>query len=380
MEPQAKKAKMAPPPPPNMTLKALSICRDCNLVFLNAHALRCHNETEHHRMASNGMRPPQGNFFCFLCWQGFRHMDDLRTHYNREQHEENARSHRVKAIWMSRFNDCIDVEEGSTSPVSLTSSEDESEEPSTNQCVPCNLVFSSPLFLQRHLSTKTHATVLTRVVDKNSFSCLLCCQAFQVKNEFLKHVESNLHKSFMRSNGVTGFVEKVSAEKVQDFVVMNEVGNDEEQDVLEEISSSEDEASSPIKPADLEEVSSPEHDFNEDEHQEVDSKVAKKELEDIHSEEDEISLSESEPEQDFTAEPSADLKLPEPSGPSEQKDPELEEIHSEEEIDSEVKNEESAPVMNNQDSLEAVSSPESKASDEADDSLAFVDRVELIYE
>ena len=109
MEPPLKKAKKAPPPPPNMLLSNLSICRDCNLVFMNTHALNCHYDTEHHRMAHSGMRPPQGSYYCFLCWQGFRNMDDLRTHYNREIHEENALSHRVKAIWMSQMDDPVQV-------------------------------------------------------------------------------------------------------------------------------------------------------------------------------------------------------------------------------------------------------------------------------
>ncbi len=403
MEPQAKRAKMVPPPPPNMTLKTLSICRDCNLVFLNAHALRCHYETEHHKLASNGLRPPQGNFFCFLCWQGFRHMDDLRTHYNRETHEENATSHRVKAIWMSRNSDSIEeaVEEcyksASTSPLSLSSTEDEEAEappvPKPNQCMPCNLVFSSALFLQRHLSTKTHETVLSKVVDKSSFNCLLCCQAFQFNEELRKHLESNLHKSFMRSNGVIGYVQDMTARKV----------NDLDEDVLEEISSDDDDdkedVHSPIKPADLEEVSSPEHDFNDDDDEEATDSPKSlhqsepvtqvsnndKELEDIHSEEDEVSLSESEPEVELP-------ELPIPMAPSksiQNTSQEFEEIHSEEEIedtapnigkvDLETRIQLPKPVMNNQEALEAVSSPESKSS-ASDVDLAFVERVELIYD
>ena len=410
MEPQGKRAKMVPPPPPNMTLKKLSICRDCNLVFLNARALRCHNETEHHKLATDGLRPPQGNFFCFLCWQGFRHMDDLRTHYNRETHEENTKSHGVKAIWMSRNSDFIEtIEEHcykstSTSPLSLSSIEDEETEdlpatPKPNQCMPCNLVFSSAIFLQRHLTTKTHETVLSKVVDKSSFSCLLCCQAFQIKEEFRMHIESNLHKSFMRSNGVIGYVEDImTASKVNDYVVVDDVGDE---DVLEEISSDDDEedVDSPIKPADLEEVSSPEHDFNDDDDQEATEpeQVAlpnvthvvnnDKELEDIHSEEEEVSLSESEPEVELP-----DLPIPIAPSKSNQKITcqDFEEIHSEEEIDDtapdienvdqrEERIEVSKPVMNNQDALESVSSPESKST-ESDVDLAFVERVELIYD
>merc|ERR1712004_749457 len=197
----------------------------------------------------------------------------------------------------------------------------------------------------------------------------------------------------MRSNGVIGYVEDMTARKVNDNL---------DEDVLEEISSDDDDdkedVHSPIKPADLEEVSSPEHDFNDDDEEATDSPKSlhqsepvtqvsnnDKELEDIHSEEDEVSLSESEPEVELP-------ELPIPMAPSksiQNTSQEFEEIHSEEEIEDTAPNIEKVdletriqlpkPVMNNQEALEAVSSPESKSS-ASDVDLAFVERVELIYD
>ena len=426
MEPPLKKAKKAPPPPPNMMLSSLSICRDCNLVFVNTHALNCHYDTEHHRMAHSGMRPPQGSYYCFLCWQGYRNMDDLRTHYNREIHEANALSHRVKAIWMSQSDDpdaqvLVKDRSLSTSPLSLSSTTEEEVDHGPHHCVPCNLVFLSALYLSRHLSCKAHESVIAKIVDKKNFNCFLCGKYYLVKEDLRCHIQSNLHKSFMKSNGVTDFIKnstELSDKAVTDFVTVDEVV----EDVLEEISSEEEDTENPpnpsnlsnptnptnltnldnenlVNPQELEVVDSPENDFNEEEiepiilpqpvrtsdplvgtsdlEQKSDPQpVFQQDLEDIHSDEDEIPISDSEPEQ-----------VPDPNAGNVVQNDNLEEIHSDEEID-ELEN--SEPVINPE-LLESVSSPESpdpkspdpkspesKSSDLND--LAFVDTIEFIYD
>ena len=102
--PVAKRPRVVPPPPPNLTTTNLSICQECNLVFLHELALNNHLSTENHKMVLSGMRPPIGTHFCYLCWSGFKSMDDLRIHYNREVHEDNILKYEVKAIWTSGNN------------------------------------------------------------------------------------------------------------------------------------------------------------------------------------------------------------------------------------------------------------------------------------
>ena len=279
----------------------------------------------------------------------------------------------------------------STSPLSLTSTEEEVDH-GPHHCIPCNLVFLSALYLQRHLSSKAHDSVIAKIVDKKTFNCFLCGKYFTVKQDFRSHIESNLHKSFMRSNGVSDFIEdctELADKEVTDFVIVDEVGEDEGDDVLEEISSDDEANETPKKPPDLEEVDSPEHDFTEEaiekivlpqpvrtsDPQELEQStsdpqpVFEQELEDIHSDEDEIPLTDSEPEQ-----------VPETNAGEVQLD-NLEEIHSDEDIDEIHDN--SEPVINNE-SLESVSSPESPKSPESKSSdpndLAFVDTIEFIYD
>ena len=102
--PKSKRPRLGPPPPPNLSASNLSICENCNLVFIDEKALKLHQNSQNHQMVQNGMRPPFGQFFCFLCWEGFKSMDDLRTHYNKEFHEENVAKFEVKAIWISGNN------------------------------------------------------------------------------------------------------------------------------------------------------------------------------------------------------------------------------------------------------------------------------------
>ena len=99
--PPAKKAKpLEAPPPPNMSTAGLGICKSCNLVFLSCSALKTHYKSQNHKLAVTGHRPDHEKFCCFLCWEGFALMDDLRGHYLRETHEANCLDHRVKAQWI----------------------------------------------------------------------------------------------------------------------------------------------------------------------------------------------------------------------------------------------------------------------------------------
>ena len=100
-EPPAKKVrKMVAPPPPNLSLSGLNICKKCNLVFFTDSALELHYLTRNHQNVCKGLKPNFGEFFCFLCWDGFLTMDELKSHYLRETHEKRALEYSVKSTWM----------------------------------------------------------------------------------------------------------------------------------------------------------------------------------------------------------------------------------------------------------------------------------------
>ena len=100
-EPPAKKVrKIVAPPPPNLSLSGLNICKKCNLVFFTDSGLERHYTTRNHRFVCEGLKPNFGDFFCFLCWDGFLTKEELRSHYLRETHEKRALEYSVKSTWM----------------------------------------------------------------------------------------------------------------------------------------------------------------------------------------------------------------------------------------------------------------------------------------
>ena len=135
--PSKKSHNMVAPPPPNLSISGLSICKDCNLVFYNESALEIHNKTLYHENVCRGLTPSFGNFFCFLCWSGFLTNQELSSHYMREIHEQKALDHDVKAIWMSgnhRANEFL-------------------------KCQDCRLEFVSANHKEKHLSSYSHREV-----------------------------------------------------------------------------------------------------------------------------------------------------------------------------------------------------------------------------
>ena len=105
-EPASKRfcGMITPPPPPNLSMSRLNICKICNLVFMDENALEKHNLTPNHQNASNGLKPTFGEYFCFLCWNGFLTREELTIHCFREFHEKQALEHQVKSNWMSNTN------------------------------------------------------------------------------------------------------------------------------------------------------------------------------------------------------------------------------------------------------------------------------------
>ena len=100
-EPPAKKVrKMVAPPPPNLSLSDMSICKKCNLVFFTDSGLERHHTTRNHQNVCKGLKPNFGEFFCYLCWDGFLTLDELKSHYLRETHEKRALEYSVKSTWM----------------------------------------------------------------------------------------------------------------------------------------------------------------------------------------------------------------------------------------------------------------------------------------
>ena len=315
-EPEEKKLKLVAPPPPNMLPSGLSICKSCNLVFYNKVALESHTKTENHKMVISGLQPSVGKFFCFLCWGGFKSMDDLRTHYNREAHERNVTKHRVKAIWMNTGGEdsvtqdlgTEEIRSRSTSPVSPSPSIDSLPEvdmsampdvvpkpppPSDSKCIPCNMTFLTNSFMRRHLASANHEARVKhkrhpiiwkklsvqerktaaasnvkqdRDGDCNSetgkgFSCFLCWVSFSHANDLSVHYKTTSHKRQVKKAGVKLFIEDFTVDltesQIEDFVVLDEVGSGDEASVVDDSKT----ADTPVvAEEDLDDVSSDDND------------------------------------------------------------------------------------------------------------------------
>jgi len=267
---ESKRRRLEPPPPPNLTTSGLSICRNCNLVFRNATALNQHSKTENHKMVLDGLRPPFGAFFCLLCWVGFKSMDDLRTHYNREIHENNTFRAEVKAIWTGASNSSNESNlaaelpnnvspispspDRSLSPISL----EEADEvlPTTTTTSTSKEVISTT---NKHLNGRQ--PVIQNKVRKNN----------------RKSSESTIHQGSTSYNDDSpNSHQSKKTDCIDGFVILDEVGDEEvpssdrlddrdeislseEDDDLEKVSSDEEEENEDDDAHSFENISSPEH-------------------------------------------------------------------------------------------------------------------------
>jgi len=147
-EPPAKKVpKMVAPPPPNLSLSGLNICKKCNLVFFTDSGLERHYTTRNHRFVCEGLKPNFGDFFCFLCWDGFLTKEELRSHYLRETHEKRALEYSVKSTWMIS---------GESSQKSCVKSDI-----TILKCPNCQLEFISNDHLTYHFKSYSHKEVIS---------------------------------------------------------------------------------------------------------------------------------------------------------------------------------------------------------------------------
>ncbi len=251
-------------------------------------------------------------------------MDELRTHYNRQEHEDNVLKHRVKAIWMNTGgrSEAVEAAEAgsvtqnlgteeirsrSTSPISLSSDTSLPEvsmpdvvpksTASDRKCVLCNMTFVSTAFTRKHLDSNNHEARAvfgrhpvvwnklhssTRALEaekdgKNkSYSCFLCWVSFAHPHDLSVHYKTSSHKRQVRRNGVRDFIEDftvdLSSSQIEDFVVLDEVGSGDEvteskkealdTSALDDVSSSEDEELAKNNVT-LEDVNSPEQEETE---------------------------------------------------------------------------------------------------------------------
>jgi len=271
---ESKRRRLEPPPPPNLTTSGLSICRNCNLVFRNANALNQHSKTENHKMVLDGLRPPFGAFFCLLCWVGFKSMDDLRTHYNREIHENNTSRAGVKAIWTgasnSRNESSLAVElPNNVSPISLSPDRSLS---------PISLEEADEVLPSTTTTTSTSKEVIS-TTNKHLNGRQPVIQNIVRKND-RQSSESTIHRgstSYNDDSPNSHHRSKVETDlKIDGFVVLDEVGDEqvpssdrlddrdeislseeEDNDALEKVSSDEDENEDDNHS--FENISSPEH-------------------------------------------------------------------------------------------------------------------------
>jgi len=302
---ESKRRRLEPPPPPNLTTSGLSICRNCNLVFRNATALNQHSKTENHKMVLDGLRPPFGAFFCLLCWVGFKSMDELRTHYNREIHENNTFRAGVKAIWTGASNSSTESNlaaelpsnvspislspdrAGSLSPISLeegdevlpTTTTSTSRGPSSLDRSPSRHKSVSPLLnkstsraevssstTNKHLNGRQ--TVIQNIVRKNDRQPAKST----IRPNSTSQYDSPKFHHRSKENGIDRFVildevgdEQVGDEQVGDEQIppasdrlddMDDISLSEEEDNLEKVSSDEEENDDTHS---FENISSPEH-------------------------------------------------------------------------------------------------------------------------
>jgi len=253
-----KRRRIEPPPPPNLTTSGLSICRNCNLVFRNESALEEHSKTENHKMVLDGLRPPFGAFFCLLCWVGFKSMDDLRTHYNRETHENNTFQAKVKAIWTGASNSSSSKPnlaaelpsnvspispDRSLSPISLEEADEVLPTPvrntTSNEVGP---------FTTEHLNGR-HPVIQNSLRENN-----------------MQSAESTTKQDINSANSSPNF-HKSKDNAIDDFVILDEVGDEQVPTSSLDINSDDrdDISLSEVDDQDLEKVSSDEDENADDE-------------------------------------------------------------------------------------------------------------------
>jgi len=263
---ETKRRRLEPPPPPNLTTSGLSICRNCNLVFRNATALTEHSKTENHKMVLDGLRPPFGAFFCLLCWVGFKSMDDLRTHYNREMHESNTFRAEVKAIWTGASNSSNESNLASELPNNvspISPSPDRSLSPisleEADEVLPTTTTTTSnevKTTTNKHLNGRQ--PVIQNIVRKNN----------------LQSAKSTIHQDTTTYNDDSPNSHRSKENDIDGFVILDEVGDEqvpssdrlddrdeislsEDDDHLEKVSSDEEENEDDAHS--FENISSPEH-------------------------------------------------------------------------------------------------------------------------